>query len=85
MASPRLSRMLRYRSRRSRAVMLLLALVGVSRTMALDIDDLRVTKQGRAYQVHMTFDVAASVNQVMAVLTDYRLPDRLDPGVTKSR
>jgi hypothetical protein len=62
---------------------LLLALVGVSCAMALDIDDLHITKQGRAYQVQITFDVAAPVDRVMAVLTDYRYPDRLNPEVTK--
>ncbi len=83
MASPRASPMLRDRSRGSRTIVLLLALVGVSRAMALDIDDIHITKQCRAYQVQMTFVVAASVNQVMAVLTDYGFPDRLDPEVTK--
>ncbi len=63
--------------------MLLLALVAVSCAMALDVDDLRITKEGRAYQVQITFDVAAPVNRVMAVLTDYRYPDRLSPDVTK--
>jgi hypothetical protein len=83
MVSPRASPMLRDRSRGSRTAVLLLALVGVSRAMALDIDDLHITKQGRAYQVQMTFGVAAPVNQVMAVLTDYGFPDRLNPKVTK--
>ena len=83
MASPRASPMLRDRSQVSRTIVLLLVLVGVSRAMALDIDDIRITKQGRAYQVQMTFGVAASVSQVMAVLTDYGFPDRLDPEVTK--
>jgi hypothetical protein len=50
--------------------------------MALVIDDLHVTKQGRVYQVQITFDVAASVHQVMAVLTDYGFPDRMNPKVT---
>jgi len=75
--------MLRDRSRASRTIVLLLVLVGVSPAMALDIDDIRITKQGRAYQVQMTFAVGASVNQVLAVLTDYGFPDRLDPEVTK--
>jgi len=73
--------MLRDRSRGSRTAVLLLALV--SRAMALDIDDVHITKQGRAYQVQMTFGVAAPVNQVMVVLTDYGFPDRLNPEVTK--
>ncbi len=71
------------RSRGSRAAVLLLALVGVSGAMALDIDDLRITKKGRTYQVEITFDVAAPVDRVIAVLTDYRYPDRLNPEVTK--
>ena len=75
--------MLRDQSRASRTAALLLALVGVSRAMALDIDDVHISKQGRAYQVQMTFGVAASVNQVMALLTDYGFPDRLNPEVTK--
>jgi len=83
MASPRASPMLRDRPQISRTIVLLLVLVGVSRAMALDIDDIRITKQGRAYQVQMTFGVTVSVNQVMAVLTDYGFPDRLDPEVTK--
>ncbi len=83
MACSRVSSMLRVRSRGSHTAVLLLALVGISRAMALDIDDVHITKQGRAYQVQMTFGVAASVNQVMALLTDYGFPDRLNPEVTK--
>ncbi len=62
---------------------LLLVLVGVSHSMALDLDDVRVTVQGRVYRAQLTFDVAASVDQVTAVLTDYEHPDRLTPDVTK--
>ena len=83
MAFPRASPMLCDRSRGSRGTVLLLALIGVSSAMGLDIDDLRVTKQGRAYRVQITFDVAAPVDRVMAVLTDYRYPDRLNPEVAK--
>ncbi len=82
MASPRALPILCDRSRGGRAAVLLLALVPVSCAMALDIDDLRITKQGRAYQLQITFDVAAPVNRVMAVLTDYRYPDPLNPDVT---
>ncbi len=74
--------MLRDRSRASRTAVLLLTLFGVSPATALDIDDVHVTNQGRAYQVQMTFGVAASVNQVMGLLTDYGFPDRLNPEVT---
>ncbi len=71
------------RSRGSRTAVLLLALVGVRSAMALDIDDLHITKHGRTYKVEITFDVTAPVDRVMAVLTDYRYPDRLNPEVTK--
>ncbi len=74
--------MLRDRSRASRTAVLLLTLFGVSPATALDIDDVHVTNQGRAYQVQMTFGVAASVNQVMGLLTNYGFPDRLNPEVT---
>ena len=83
MDSPRASPMLPDRRQISCTIAFLLVLVGVRCVMALDIDDLRITKQGRAYQVQMTFGVTASVNQVIAVLTDYEFPDRLDPKVTK--
>lgn len=82
MATPRSSRVLRVRNRASRTIVLLLVLVGVSRAMALDIDDIHIAKQGRAYEVQTTFHVAPSVKQVMAVLTNYGFPDRLDPEVT---
>ncbi len=82
MAFPRVSPMLRDRSRASRTAVLLLTLFGVSPATALDIDDVHVTNQGRAYHVQMTFGVAASVNQVMGLLTDYGFPDRLNPEVT---
>ena len=83
MATPHASPTLCNRSRGGPAAVLLLALVGVSSATALEIDDLDITKQGRAYQVQITFDVAAPVDRVMAVLTDYRYPDRLNPEVTK--
>jgi uncharacterized protein YqgV (UPF0045/DUF77 family) len=83
MAFPRASPMLRDQSRVSRSAVLLLALVGVSRVMALDIDDVHITKQGSVYQIQMTFSVDTSVNQVIALLTDYGFPNRLNPEVTK--
>jgi len=83
MGSSQASPMLRDRSRVSRSAVLLLTLIVVSRALALNIDDIHITKQGRAYQVQMTFSVAASANQVMALLTDYGFPNRLNPEVTK--
>lgn len=63
--------------------MLLPFLFGHSLAIALNIDDIHVAENGRAYEIQMTFDVIASADQVMAVLTDYGFPDRLDPEVTK--
>ena len=51
--------------------------------MALDLDDVLIAVQGRVYSAQLTFEVAASVDQVTAVLTDYQHPDRLTPDVTK--
>ena len=69
--------------RQGRTVALIMALAGLSAAMAQDIDNLDITSQGRTYQIHMTFDVAAPVDSVMAVLTDYGFPDRLNPNVSK--
>jgi len=82
MAFPRSSRALSVLSRTSRSILLLQVLVGVSGAMALDVQDIQIAKQGRAYEVQATFHILASVNQVMAILTDYGFPDRLDPEVT---
>ncbi|MEE8624818.1 MAG: SRPBCC family protein [Acidiferrobacterales bacterium] len=75
--------MIRDENRGRRATVLLLVLVGVSHSMALEIDDVRITRQGRAYTAQLTFDVTASIDQVASVLTDYEHPNRLTPDVTK--
>ncbi len=75
--------MTRDENRGSRTTVLLLGLVGVSHSMALEIDDVRITRQGRVYTAQLTFDITASVDQVTAVLTDYEHPNRLTPDVTK--
>jgi hypothetical protein len=83
MDCPQASPVLYERRRSSHTVALLLTLLLASSALALDLDELSVTNQGRAYQIQMTFAVAAPVDQVMAVLTDYGFPDRLNPEVTK--
>ncbi len=75
--------MTRDENRGSRTTVLLLGLVGVSHSMALEIDDVRITRQGRAYTAQLTFDVTASIDQVTLVLTDYEHANRLTPDVTK--
>ena len=70
-------------NRVNRTTVLLLVLVGASHSMALNLDDVRITRQGRVYTAQLTFDITASVDQVTAVLTDYEHPNRLTPDVTK--
>jgi hypothetical protein len=69
--------------RLTRGVACLLALLCAHEALAIDLDDVHVTSRGRVYEVNMTFDVSASVDQVIAVLTDYAAADRLDPDVRK--
>ena len=69
--------------RASLALALLLPLVGVNQSMALETDDIRITNQGSVYQVRMTFDIGAPVDQIIEILTDYGFPNRLDPDITK--
>lgn len=70
-----------FSSTRRRVAVLLASLVGIGPVMAVDVDDLNVTKEGRTYEVQMTFTVAASADEVIAVLTDYTHPARLNPEV----
>lgn len=69
-------------NRGKRTVILLLVLVGVNYSVALDLDDIHITVEGRAYHAQLSFDVTSSVDRVTAVLTDYDHPDRLTPDVT---
>ncbi len=69
-------------NRVKRSAVLLLALVGVSHSIAVEIDDVLVTQKGRVYRAELTFDVTASADQVTSVLTDYDHPNRLTPDVT---
>lgn len=50
---------------------------------ALDIERLDIEKNGRAYDITMTFTIAASADDVIFVLTDYSNPERLNPDVKK--
>ncbi len=74
--------MRRDKNRINRSAVLLLASVGVSYSMAVEIDDVHITRKGRVYRAQLTFDVTASVDQVASVLTDYEHPNRLTPDVT---
>jgi hypothetical protein len=59
-----------------------LAILVASTALALDEEDVSIEKLGRAYRIHMAFDVPASVDQIKAVLTDYAHPSRLSSAVT---
>ena len=75
--------MLRNRYSGKSAILLLGTLFGVSCAMALGIDTLDVTSKDRTFTVQMTLEIAAPAEEIIAVLTDYRYPDRLNPKVTK--
>ena len=69
-------------NRGKRTAILFLVLVGVNYSVALDLDDIHITVEGRVYHAQLSFDVTSSVDRVTAVLTDYNHPDRLTPDVT---
>ncbi len=60
---------------------MLLAVFLASAALALEEGDVSIEKRGRAYAIHMSFYVPASVYQVRSVLEDYRHPDRLTSTV----
>lgn len=70
------------RTSNTRAATLILMLLASNTTLALDLQNLNVTKEGRTYKIRMTFSITSSPDQVMAILTDYSFPDRLNPKVT---
>ncbi len=63
-------------------ILVALALLVASTALALDEEDVSIEKLGRAYRIHMAFDVPASVDQIKSVLTDYAHPSRLSSAVT---
>lgn len=75
--------MLRNRNSGKSAILFLAALFGATCAMALGLDGLDVTSQDGTFRVQMTLEIAAPIDQIIAVLTDYRYPDRLNPNVTK--
>jgi hypothetical protein len=57
------------------------ALFAAFSALALDGDTVRVETEGRAYRIHMAFDVPAGIEQVKSVLTDFAHPSRLSSAV----
>lgn len=62
-------------------ILVALAILAALPVMALDEEDVRIDKEGRAYLIHMVFDVPAHVNQIKTVLTDFTHPSRLSSAV----
>ena len=63
-------------------IFVVLALLVASTALVLDEEDVSIEKLGRAYRIHMAFDVPASVDQIKSVLTDFAHPSRLSSAVT---
>jgi hypothetical protein len=63
-------------------IIVALAILVASPALALDEADVSIEKLGRAYRIHMAFDVPASVDQIKSVLTDFARPSRLSSAVT---
>jgi len=63
--------------------LVVLILLGAGSVLALDLEDVQITRDGRRYSSQLAFDVAGSVEQVTEILTDYEHPERLTPAVTK--
>lgn len=62
---------------------MLAGLVIAGPARALDIEKLVVTKEGGVYEVQMAFQIAAGVEPIIDVLTDFDNPYRLNPDVTE--
>lgn len=64
-------------------ILVALAILVALPALALDDEDVSIEKVGRAYRIHMAFDVPATVDQIKSVLTDFTHPSRLSPAVTE--
>jgi hypothetical protein len=64
-----------------RVILLLAGLVSLGQAQALDIGQFEISKQDRIYYIDIRFTVAAPADEVIAVLTDYGNPNRLNPDV----
>lgn len=63
-------------------ILVALAILVASPALALDEADVSIEKEGRAYRIHMAFEVPARVDQIKSVLTDFAHPSRLSSAVT---
>jgi hypothetical protein len=65
-----------------RALVLLTGASLLANVHALEIEQLDIEKDGKVYHIRMNFTIEARPDEVVAVLTDYENPDRLNPDVT---
>ena len=65
-----------------RSLLVLLMVLAVPTAGAVEIDHLEVDSRGSHYVIDMAFHVAAPAPKVVALLTDFGYPDRLNPDIT---
>ena len=60
---------------------ILLMIFATSTAAAVEVDHLEIDAEERRYVIDMSFRVAAAPSTVIALLTDFGYPDRLNPDV----
>lgn len=66
-----------------RAALFLACMVLPVQAAALEIEQFDIQREGRVYQVRLLFVVAAPAHDIVAVLTDFADPGRLNPDVKR--
>lgn len=64
---------------------ILLAILAIPTASAVEIEHLEIEAYESRYEIDMSFRVAAPAANVIAVLTDFGYPDRLNPDVTDKK
>jgi hypothetical protein len=64
-----------------RTFLFLAGVVSLGQVWAFEIEQFDISKRDRIYYIDMRFSVAAPADEVVAVLTDYSNPNRLNPDV----
>jgi hypothetical protein len=64
------------------ALVLALTLLAPSPVHSLEVDRLEIDVRKSQYRIEMSFHISAPVPRVIALLTDFGYPDRLNPDVT---
>ena len=66
-----------------RAVLFMAGLLSLGQAAALDIEQFDIERDGRVYEIQLTFVASAPIDDLIAVLTDFSDPDRLNPDVKR--